>query len=80
MVPELEEVFERDDRILLFVLMRFRPKGSSAVLEIRIGHLWTMRDGKGARCEVFPMRTEALEAIGMSEQNAHVDASRRLDD
>jgi ketosteroid isomerase-like protein len=30
-------------------------------------NVWTMRDGKAARCEVFPVREEALEAVGLSE-------------
>jgi ketosteroid isomerase-like protein len=42
-------------------------RGTSAVLEIRNGQLWTMRDGKAARCETFPRFEEALEAVGLSE-------------
>ena len=64
---EPEQFFERDDRIVAFVLGRFRPRGSSAMVEIRIAHIWTMRDGKAARCEAFPVREEALEAVGLSE-------------
>jgi hypothetical protein len=30
-------------------------------------HLWTMRDGKAARCEAFPVRELGLEAVGLSE-------------
>jgi ketosteroid isomerase-like protein len=46
-------------------LPRSRPKGSSAVVEIQAGHLWTMRDRKAARCEIFPEREKALEAAGL---------------
>jgi ketosteroid isomerase-like protein len=49
--------------------------GGSAVVEIRAGHLWTMRDGKAARLEIFPEREKALEAAGVSEQGAHHDVS-----
>ena len=66
-VAEAEEFFERGNRIVVFVLLRSRPRGSSATLEIRIGHLWTMRDGKPVRCELFPVREEALEAAGLEE-------------
>ena len=61
-VVEPQEFFERGDRIVVFFLQRCRPKGSSAAMEIRAGHLWTMRDGKPARCEIFPDREQALEA------------------
>ena len=69
-VVETEKFFERDDRILVFVLLHSRPRGSSARIEIRIAHLWTMRDGKIVRCELFPVREDALEAVGLSEQDA----------
>jgi ketosteroid isomerase-like protein len=64
---EPEQFYERDDRIVVFVLGRLRPRGSSATVEIRIAHLWTMRDGKAARCQAFPVREEALEAAGPAE-------------
>jgi ketosteroid isomerase-like protein len=66
-VIEPEEFFERGDQIVVFVLLRFRPTGSSAVVENRIGHLWTMREGKATRLELFPRREDALDAVGLSE-------------
>ncbi|HZA89220.1 MAG TPA: nuclear transport factor 2 family protein [Solirubrobacterales bacterium] len=59
--------FERGDRIVVFVLVRIRPTGSPATVENRIGHLWTMREGKPTRLEMFPRREEALEAVGLRE-------------
>ena len=67
MVVEPEEFFERGDQIAVFVLVRLRPTGSSAEVENRIGHLWTMREGKASRLEVFPRREDALEAAGLKE-------------
>jgi ketosteroid isomerase-like protein len=61
-IIEPQKFFERGDRIVVFFLLRSRPKGSSAVVEIRAGHLWTMRDSRPARCEIFPEREKALEA------------------
>ena len=66
-VIEPEEFFERGDQIVVFLLTRFRPTGSSAVVENRIGHLWTMREGKATRLELFPRREDALDAVGLSE-------------
>jgi ketosteroid isomerase-like protein len=70
-IIEPEEFFERGDQIAVFVLTRLRPAGSSAVVENRIGHLWTMREGKATRLQVFPRREEALEAAGLPEQRGH---------
>jgi ketosteroid isomerase-like protein len=64
---EPEEFFERGDQIVVFFLLRSRPRGSNAVVEIRAAHLWTMRDGRPARCEIFPKRDNALEAVGLAE-------------
>jgi ketosteroid isomerase-like protein len=65
-IVEPEEFFERGDRVAVFLLVRLRPAGSSAFVENRIGHLWTVRDGKPARLAVYPRREEALEAAGLS--------------
>jgi ketosteroid isomerase-like protein len=65
-VVEPEEFYERGDQIVVFVVARLRPAGSSAFVENRIGHLWTMREGKIARLAVFPRREDALEAAGIS--------------
>ena len=62
-----EKFFESGERIVVFVSLRSRPSGSSAVMEIQIGHIWTMRDGKAVQLEIFPEREEALEAVGLSE-------------
>ena len=39
-----EEFFDGGDHVVVFVGLRSRPKGSSAEIEIRLGHLWTIRE------------------------------------
>jgi ketosteroid isomerase-like protein len=58
---------EADDQIVVSLAMRLRPSDSPAAVEMQITHLWTLRDGKAARCEVFLRREQALEAVGLSE-------------
>ena len=65
-VVQPEKFFESGERIVVFVSLRSRPSGSSAVIEIQIGHIWTMRAGKVVQLEIFPEREEALEAVGLS--------------
>ena len=62
---EPQEFFEHGDRIVVFLRVRFRPTGSSAAVENQIAHVWTFRDGKAVRCQIFPEREEALEAVGL---------------
>jgi ketosteroid isomerase-like protein len=66
-VIEPEEFFERGDQIVVFLSVRLRPTGSSAFVENRIGHLWTLRDGMLARLAVYPRREDALEAAGLAD-------------
>jgi ketosteroid isomerase-like protein len=66
-IYEPEEFFERGDQVVVYVHFRARPPGTQAVVENRIGHVWTMRDGKAVRCQTFPRREEALEAAGLRE-------------
>ena len=66
-VVKPEKFFDYGDRIVVFLSLRARPSGSSVMMEIRIGHLWTMHDGKILQLEIFPERERALEAVGLSE-------------
>ena len=67
LVVQPEKFVESGNWIVVFLLLRSRPTGSSAMMEIRIGHLWTMRNGKAEQLEIFPEREKALEAAGLSE-------------
>src|SRR6476619_335742 len=64
---EPDEWFDHGDRIVVFLRIRARPRGSDAGAENRVGHLWTMHGGVAVRCETFPRREDALEAVGLRE-------------
>ncbi len=64
---EVEELIEAGGFIVALIRLRIRPHGADADFELRIAHLWTLRDGKLTRCEVFPERENALEAAGLSQ-------------
>jgi ketosteroid isomerase-like protein len=59
---EPEEFHEYGELIAVPVRQRARGEASGLELEIRIGHLWRVRDGKIARLDVFPARADALRA------------------
>ena len=69
-VTELERVFAKQDQVVVFVKIRRRLRGSSSEVEVRIGELYTLREGRLVRGQVFAVREKALEAAGMSEQDA----------
>jgi uncharacterized protein len=61
-VIEPEEFHEHGDYVAVPVRQRARGGVSGVEVEIRIGHLWTVRNGKAIRLEVFPARENAREA------------------
>src|SRR5688572_3366940 len=73
-VTEMEKVFATADQVAVFVRIRRRLKGSSSELEIRIGELYTVREGRLVRGQAFAERVKALKAAGMTEEDAHADS------
>src|SRR5262245_56786901 len=53
---EPQEFFERDDLVVVFYTQQSRPAGSVATVNNISAHVWTMRDGKPARLQIFPSR------------------------
>jgi uncharacterized protein len=72
---EAERYIESGDLVIVFCRYSGRGKGSGASLETHGAHVWTMRDGKAARLEVFPSRESALAATGVDPD--HPSASER---
>jgi ketosteroid isomerase-like protein len=66
-IYEPQQFFERGEQIVVYLLVRLQPSGSGAVLEYQIGALWTFREGKPVRCQIFPRREDALEAVELSD-------------
>jgi ketosteroid isomerase-like protein len=72
---EIERLVEAPDgRVVVFVHARGRGRGSGVEIDARIAHVWTFRDDKAVRMEVFVERAEALEAVGLAEQKANADS------
>ena len=59
---EPEEFHEVGDRVAVPIRQRARGGSSGVEVEIRIGHLWTVHEGKIVRLEVFPAREDARKA------------------
>lgn len=64
---EPEEFFESGDHVVVFVRVRSRPEGATADMDVRNGHLWTVRDGTITSLKTFAVREEALKAAGLPE-------------
>jgi uncharacterized protein len=64
---EPDRYLEADDHVVVFLKLSGRGRGSGLEVDVRPAHLWTMRDGKAVRLEVFPRGEGALEAAGLRE-------------
>ena len=64
---ELDDLRESGEQVVALLRIRARPKGTTADIENRVGHVWTLRDGKVVSIHSFPNREQALEAAGLSE-------------
>ena len=60
----VEEIVEVGDRVMLLAAMHGRGKGSGVEVQSpSFGWVWTLRDGKALRVEVYPTRAETLKAL-----------------
>jgi ketosteroid isomerase-like protein len=71
---ERDEPIDGGNEILLPTREYGRGKGSGLALERRTVGVWTIRDGKAVRIRFYPTISEALEAVGLSQQDAQADS------
>ena len=64
---EIEELIESGESIVALIRLAIRPQRADAEVELRIAHLWTLRDRKLIRCEVFPECEKAIEVAGLAK-------------
>ena len=48
--------------------------GSGLELDLSEAQVWELRSGRAVRVDVYGSAAEALEAVGLSEQDAHADS------
>jgi ketosteroid isomerase-like protein len=71
---EAHEILDAGDCVVVTVNHRGRGMRSGIEVDQTFAMVWTIRDGRAVRMAVFPTRTEALEAVGVSEQDADMGA------
>ena len=68
-------LIDRGDRVVATVEARAYGKHSGVELNERIGHVWTLRGGRIVAWHIYMDPTQALEAVGLSQQDAHAEES-----
>lgn len=64
---ELEGLRDAGDKVLALVRQRGRSKGAGMPVDMYFAQVWTLRDGKEARMEMYSDPSEALKAVGLAE-------------
>jgi ketosteroid isomerase-like protein len=71
---ELEVLPASEDRVIALFRMAVRGHGSGVEIARRDAVAYTLRGGKIVRMEYYNDQRAALEAVGLSEQDAHADS------
>jgi ketosteroid isomerase-like protein len=64
---EVQELMPAGDRILALVHVWLKGRGSGVEVEQDIGHVWTLRGGKGLRLEIYLDPARARQAVESGE-------------
>ena len=64
---DAEEIIDGGDRVLVMVRHSGRGKASGIDIDQRFAMVWTLRDGRAIRMDMYLTRAEALEAMGLKE-------------
>jgi ketosteroid isomerase-like protein len=64
---DAEEYIDAGEQVVVVARSHGTARGSRMQLEQRFAFVWTVKDGKLARTQVYPTRREALGAIGLAE-------------
>jgi ketosteroid isomerase-like protein len=62
---EVEELHPAGDQVVAIVRQRGRAKATGLPVDMHFGQVWTFRDGKQPRMEMYATPEEALRAAGL---------------
>ena len=71
---EAEDFIDAGDEVVVLVRVRGRTARDGVTVEHSPAAVWSIRGGKIAGLRFYLERDEALEAVGLSEQDAHADS------
>ncbi len=71
---EVHEVVDLGDQVIAVTDLCGQGRESGAVVRGKYVQLFTIRDGRVVEVAEYATEEEALEAAGLSEQDAHTDS------
>src|SRR6266567_2742462 len=64
---ELEGLHDAGDRVVALLCQRGRSKAAGMLVEMNFAQVWTLRDGKEARMDMYSDPAEALKDVGLQQ-------------
>jgi ketosteroid isomerase-like protein len=64
---EADELHDAGDKVVAVVRQRGRSKAAGVPVEMTFAQVWTLREGKGLRMDMYSDPREALKAVGLEE-------------
>ena len=68
---EVDELVDAGDRVIVVTTQHAVPKGGQQEMRVHVAEVWVVRDGLLAERRSYSTKPEALEAVGLSERDAH---------
>jgi ketosteroid isomerase-like protein len=69
--PEIEGLIDVDDKVVTLAVESGRGKKSGVQVEsTRTAHVWTLRDGRAIRLDLYLDRSTALAELGLDSKSA----------
>jgi ketosteroid isomerase-like protein len=62
---EVLDVLDAGERVVGIIRQRGTGKGSGAAVDMTVGQVWTVRDGKFSHMQMYADPTDALVAVGL---------------
>jgi len=64
---EIDALYDAGDKVVAILRQHGRSKAAGMPVEMLFAQVWTIRDGKEARMDMYSDQAEALEATGLAE-------------
>jgi ketosteroid isomerase-like protein len=64
---DVEEIIDGGERVLVMVRHAGRGRTSGIDIDQRFAMVWTLKDGRARRMDMYLTREEALEAMGVAD-------------
>jgi ketosteroid isomerase-like protein len=74
LVVDLDQIIDAGERVVSLHRARVKMRHTGIEFESPLAYIFTFQDGKVVHQRAFVDHAEALEAVGLSEQDAHADS------